>query len=177
MQAFKRIVRYVQGTLDHGLHLYPSTVSTLISYTDADWGGCPDTRRSTSGYCVFLDDNVLSWSTKRQPPYLALALRLNTVGWQMLFQNPVGYGMSCCSFIVLYTKLHWFTVTMSVPSISLRILFNINAVKTLKWIFTLCVKKWPATKFVYYMSLPAIRLLIFSLKVCLQYYLRIFGII
>ena len=65
--ALKRIVRYIQGTLDYGLHLYPSSCSTLISYTDADWGGCPDTRRSTSGYCVFLGDNLISWSAKRQP--------------------------------------------------------------------------------------------------------------
>ncbi|WOH09592.1 hypothetical protein DCAR_0729050 [Daucus carota subsp. sativus] len=48
MSGLKRIIRYVQGTLDQGLHLYPSSVSSLVSYTDADWGGCPDTRRSTS---------------------------------------------------------------------------------------------------------------------------------
>ncbi|XP_019434537.1 PREDICTED: uncharacterized protein LOC109341152 [Lupinus angustifolius] len=67
MSALKRIIRYVQGTLDYGLHLYPSSTSTLVSYTDADWGGCPDTRRSTSGYCVFLGNNLISWSSKRQP--------------------------------------------------------------------------------------------------------------
>lgn len=67
MSALKRIIRYVQGTLDFGLHLYSSPTSTLVSYTDADWGGCPDTRRSTSGYCVFLGDNLISWSSKRQP--------------------------------------------------------------------------------------------------------------
>ena len=39
----------------------------MISYTNADWGGCPNTRKSTSGYCVFLGDNLLSWSSKRQP--------------------------------------------------------------------------------------------------------------
>jgi len=64
MSALKRIIRYLQGTLSHGLHLYKSTIDRLISYTDADWGGCPDTRRSTSGYCVFLGDNMISWSSK-----------------------------------------------------------------------------------------------------------------
>ncbi|XP_021733475.1 uncharacterized protein LOC110700265 [Chenopodium quinoa] len=67
MSALKRIIRYIQGTLSFGLHLYESDVDRLISYTDVDWGGCPDTRRSTSGYCVFLGDNLISWSSKRQP--------------------------------------------------------------------------------------------------------------
>ncbi|KAJ0853351.1 putative RNA-directed DNA polymerase [Helianthus annuus] len=50
----KRILRYLQGTIDLGLHLSASSPITLIAYSDADWGGCPDSRRSTSGYCVFL---------------------------------------------------------------------------------------------------------------------------
>ncbi|XP_019107128.1 uncharacterized mitochondrial protein AtMg00810-like [Beta vulgaris subsp. vulgaris] len=64
--ASKRILRYIQGTIDHGFHLYPSSSLRLVTYTDVDWGGCPDTRRSTSGYCCFLDDNLISWSSKRQ---------------------------------------------------------------------------------------------------------------
>ncbi|GKE05580.1 ribonuclease H-like domain-containing protein [Tanacetum coccineum] len=67
MTALKRILRYVQGTLHYGLHLYKSPSSALVSYTDTDWGGCPDTRRSTSRYCVYLGDNLISWSSKRQP--------------------------------------------------------------------------------------------------------------
>ncbi|GJS06441.1 ribonuclease H-like domain-containing protein [Tanacetum coccineum] len=55
--AFKRILCYVQGTLEG---------ASLVGYTDADWAGCPFTRRSTFGYCIFLGDNLLSWCAKRQ---------------------------------------------------------------------------------------------------------------
>ncbi|GKC74921.1 ribonuclease H-like domain-containing protein, partial [Tanacetum coccineum] len=66
LAALKRILRYVRGTLDFGLHLYSSFTTSLVGYRDADWKGRPSTRRSTSGYCVFLGDNLLSWSSKRQ---------------------------------------------------------------------------------------------------------------
>ena len=46
--------------------LRPSSPAELVVYTDADWAGCPDTRRLTSGYAVFLGDNLVSWSSKRQ---------------------------------------------------------------------------------------------------------------
>ncbi|GJS37961.1 ribonuclease H-like domain-containing protein [Tanacetum coccineum] len=64
--ALKRILRYVRGTLDHGLQLHISSTSQLTAFTDADWAGCPVTCRSTSEYCVFLGDNLLSWPAKRQ---------------------------------------------------------------------------------------------------------------
>jgi hypothetical protein len=61
----KRILRYLKGTLDHGLLINSSPPRSLTDYSDADWTGCPDTRRSTSGFCVYLGDNVVSWSSKR----------------------------------------------------------------------------------------------------------------
>nr|GEV57769.1 ribonuclease H-like domain-containing protein [Tanacetum cinerariifolium] len=65
--TFKRVPRYVRGTLDYGLQLFSSSTTDLVAYSDADWAGWPNTRRSTSGYCVFLSNNLLSWSSKRQP--------------------------------------------------------------------------------------------------------------
>jgi histone deacetylase 1/2 len=62
----KRILRYVRGTLRHGVLLRASPSTTLTTYTDADSAGCPDTRRSTSGFCVFLGEALISWSSKRQ---------------------------------------------------------------------------------------------------------------
>jgi hypothetical protein len=62
----KRILRYIRGTINHGITISATPSTTLIVYSDADWAGCPDTRRSTSGYCVFLGDSLVSWSSKRQ---------------------------------------------------------------------------------------------------------------
>ena len=67
LALIKRVLRCInKGTLDYGLQLLRSSTYDLVAYSDADWVGCPDTRRSTSGYAVFLGDNLVSWSSKRQ---------------------------------------------------------------------------------------------------------------
>jgi hypothetical protein len=65
-QLIKRILRYIKGTSHFGLQLYKNSSTDLIAYSDADWAGCPDTRKSTSGFCVFFGSNLISWSSKRQ---------------------------------------------------------------------------------------------------------------
>ncbi|GJT26942.1 ribonuclease H-like domain-containing protein [Tanacetum coccineum] len=47
--------------------LFSSSTTDLVAYLDADWACCLTTRRSTSGYCVFLGKNLLLWSSKCQP--------------------------------------------------------------------------------------------------------------
>jgi hypothetical protein len=65
----KRILRYLKGTQDLELCLggVPTSNPKLHGYTDADWGGDPDTRRSTSGQVFYLDSRLISWSSKAQP--------------------------------------------------------------------------------------------------------------
>jgi hypothetical protein len=60
LMVVKRIIRYLQDTLDHGLLLRHASTSDLVFYTDVDWADCLDTHRFTSGYMVFLGDNLVS---------------------------------------------------------------------------------------------------------------------
>jgi len=66
LAMLKRVLRYVKGTLSTELHIGTGSITSLTAYSDSDWAGCPDSRRSTSGYRVFLGDNLVSWSSKRQ---------------------------------------------------------------------------------------------------------------
>ncbi|XP_026459322.1 uncharacterized protein LOC113359982 [Papaver somniferum] len=60
-------MRYLKGTLGYGITISSGDCSSLSAYCDSDWGGCPNTRRSTSGFCVFLGQSLISWSFKKQP--------------------------------------------------------------------------------------------------------------
>jgi hypothetical protein len=60
LMAMKCILRYLQGTPDYSLLLHHSSSSDLVVYTDVDMADCPDTRHSTSGYAVFMGDNLVS---------------------------------------------------------------------------------------------------------------------
>jgi hypothetical protein len=66
--AAKRILRYIKGSLDHGLFFSPQPHPTyLTAYASANWAGCSDSRRSTSSYLVYLGTNLVSWCFKKQP--------------------------------------------------------------------------------------------------------------
>ena len=66
MDAVNRIIRYLKGCPGRGL-LYKSSGNLQIEcYTDADWAGSLDDRRSTSGYCTFVGGNIVTWRSKKQ---------------------------------------------------------------------------------------------------------------
>ncbi|EXC01672.1 Luminal-binding protein 2 [Morus notabilis] len=67
LKVVKRILRYLKGTQDYGLRFVSNSPISLYAFSDADWAGCSTTRRSTTGFCVFLRANCVSWCSKKQP--------------------------------------------------------------------------------------------------------------
>ena len=64
--AVLRILRYLKGTLFHGLHFSSQSSLTLQAYSDADWARDPTDRCSTTGYYFLLGDSLISWHSKKQ---------------------------------------------------------------------------------------------------------------
>ena len=64
--AVHRIIRYLRGSPTRGLFFPTDTSLQLVAYSDVDWAGCPDTCRSTTGWCMFLGDALISWRCKKQ---------------------------------------------------------------------------------------------------------------
>uniref|UniRef100_A0A2N9FFC2 Reverse transcriptase Ty1/copia-type domain-containing protein n=1 Tax=Fagus sylvatica TaxID=28930 RepID=A0A2N9FFC2_FAGSY len=102
LTAAKRILRYIKGTLHHGIAFTPGPLSLSV-YSDADWAGDPDDRRSTSGLLIYLGSNPITWSAKKQPTvsrssteseYRALATASAEVCWIRTLLKELGIYLS-----------------------------------------------------------------------------------
>lgn len=65
-QAVIRILQYIKGSPGKGLVYTDRGHTSITGYSDADWAGDAGDRRSTSGYCVFIGGNLISWKSKKQ---------------------------------------------------------------------------------------------------------------
>ena len=66
-QAAKRILRYVKGTKRYGILYTTSENFELIGYTNSDWAGSVNDRKSTSSYVFHMGSGAISWASKKQP--------------------------------------------------------------------------------------------------------------
>ncbi|XP_019165708.1 PREDICTED: uncharacterized protein LOC109161671 [Ipomoea nil] len=106
MMAAHRVLRYLKGSPGKGL-FYPSNChAKLQGFSDSDWASCIETRKSITGYCVYLGQSLISWKTKKQTTvsrssleaeYRALASTTCEVQWllflladlQVTFDSPI----------------------------------------------------------------------------------------
>ena len=61
-----RILRYLEGTLFHGLFYFAQSSLILHVFSDVNWAEDPIDRRSTTGYCFLLSSFLISWRSKKQ---------------------------------------------------------------------------------------------------------------
>lgn len=112
--AIKRILCYIQGTLELGFHLHRTSHVDLIVYSDADWARCLETRRSTSG--------LRSVRRPSPDPVLRLSIALLPMG----LRRQAGYDSFSRNSIALFDELQLCIVTMSVLFIYLPTPFSIS---------------------------------------------------
>ena len=101
--AVLRILRYLKGTLFHGLFYSAQSPLVLRAFSDADWAGDPIDCRSTTGYCFLLGSSLISWRSKKQTfmahssteaEYCALADTTSELLWLRWLLTDLGVSTS-----------------------------------------------------------------------------------
>ncbi|KAG7578881.1 Reverse transcriptase RNA-dependent DNA polymerase [Arabidopsis thaliana x Arabidopsis arenosa] len=98
--AALRVVRYLKGSPGRGVLLSSDSDLTLTAYCDSDFATCSTSRRSLSGYVMFLGGSPVSWKTKKQDvvshssaeaEYRSMRNALNEVRWWKQLLEDLGY--------------------------------------------------------------------------------------
>jgi hypothetical protein len=97
--AAKRVLRYIMGTLEHGIKFEKNAKIEVKGYCDSDWAGSVDDMKSTSGYVFSLGSGVISWCSKKQDTvaqssaeaeYLAAGLATQQSLWLRRILEDIG---------------------------------------------------------------------------------------
>ena len=109
MKSAKRVLRYLAGTAELGIKFEKGGDSlNLTCFSDSDWAGCKKTRKSVSGFVVFLGGSPISWKSKTQPTvalssceaeYVALSVAVKEILWLVQFFEEVGSPINVPIFI------------------------------------------------------------------------------
>ncbi|GJY76722.1 retrovirus-related pol polyprotein from transposon TNT 1-94 [Tanacetum coccineum] len=133
--AVKRILRYLHGTVEHGMLIRRSSGSTLQAFTDVLWKGNPDTsleafsyadwardsddRRSMGGFAIYLGSNLIYWTARKQPAgrggdQIVPLQKLNTRLLLTLLLSSHGFKLFLMSLESVHLQLLYCGVTILV---------------------------------------------------------------
>lgn len=99
----KTVLRYLKGTASLGIEYGPSTNYVLTGYSDSDYAGDRNDRKSTTGYIFLINDSPISWSSKKQPivtlssteaEYVALCSATKEAMWYRRFLEELNYDQT-----------------------------------------------------------------------------------
>ena len=102
LQAAKRVLRYLRGTMDYGIWYKRGGAGELQVYTDSDFAGDIDSRKSTSGYVFLMDNAAVAWLSKKQPivtlstteaEYVAASVCVCQAIWFKRILGELGYNV------------------------------------------------------------------------------------
>lgn len=117
MSAADHVLRYLKQSLSQGILMAHSSAAHLTAFCDADWASCPNSRRSTSGFCILLGTSPVSWKSKKQSvvarssaeaKYRSMAITTCEVTWLVNLLKDLGLkklppvDMKCDNQAALY---------------------------------------------------------------------------
>uniref|UniRef100_A0A803NJY2 Polyprotein n=1 Tax=Cannabis sativa TaxID=3483 RepID=A0A803NJY2_CANSA len=108
MQALHHLIRYLKGSPSQALLYSTNSSLNLRGFSDSDWASCPVTRKSTTGFYIFIWDCLISWKTKKQPTiskssaeaeYRALAATTSEITWLQYLLSDLQVPQHSSTFI------------------------------------------------------------------------------
>jgi Reverse transcriptase (RNA-dependent DNA polymerase) len=100
LEIVNQILRYLKSAPGRGIIMRKHGHVNIVGYTDADWAGCPYGRRSTTGFCMFVGGNAVTWRSKKQAvvakssaeaEYRAMSAAASEITWLRLLLKELGH--------------------------------------------------------------------------------------